>query len=122
MWDCSCFHMPMPRPTVVQPGCEHQCSNGSHLNLSRPGRLYEVMGDPDGFEAFFRQHRDPVVRALTLVFGERGAAEDAAQVGFERAFARWHRVGTYERPATWVYVVALRHGRRQLRPMEGPHG
>ena len=76
------------------------------------------MVDPNGFEGFFRAHHDGVVRALTLVFGERAAAEDAAQVGFERAYARWHRVGGYERPATWVYVVALRHGRSQLRPRE----
>jgi RNA polymerase sigma-70 factor, ECF subfamily len=80
------------------------------------------MGDPPGFEAFFEDHHDEVVRALTLVFGERAAAEDAAQVGFERAFARWQRVGAYDRPATWVYVVALRHGRRQLRPREVSSG
>ena len=76
------------------------------------------MGDPSGFEAFFREHHDGVVRALTLVFRDRASAEDAAQVGFERAYSRWHRVGTYDRPGTWVYVVALRHGRSQLRPQE----
>lgn len=80
------------------------------------------MGEPEGFEGFFQRHHDGVVRALTLVFADRAAAEDAAQVGFERAFARWARVGTYERPATWVYVVAVRHGRRQLRPREVPGG
>ncbi|MGI8793536.1 MAG: RNA polymerase sigma factor [Acidimicrobiales bacterium] len=73
---------------------------------------------PEGFEAFFAEHHDGVVRALTLVFGDRPAAEDAAQVGFERAYARWHRVGSYTRPGTWVYVVALRHGRSQLRERE----
>jgi RNA polymerase sigma-70 factor (ECF subfamily) len=78
------------------------------------------MADPDGFEAFFEQHHDGVVRALTLVFADRAAAEDAAQVGFERAYTRWARIGGYERPATWVYVVALRHGRRQLRPRGEP--
>ncbi len=42
------------------------------------------------------------------------AAEDAAQIGFEKALLRWRRVGQYERPGTWVYVVAVRTGRRQL--------
>ena len=39
-------------------------------------------------------------------------------MGFERAYARWHRLRTYDRPGTWVYVVALRYGRSQLRPRE----
>lgn len=74
------------------------------------------MGDvPDGFERFFSVEYERMVRALTLVFGDRVCAEDAAQVGFERALARWARVSVMERPGTWVYVVALRHGRSVLR-------
>lgn len=68
-----------------------------------------------GFEAFFAQHWDGIVRALTLAVGDRSVAEDAAQTGFERAYARWGRVRDYERPATWVYVVAVRHAHRLLR-------
>jgi len=71
----------------------------------------ERVGD---FEAFFREEYDPVVRSLTLVFGERATAEDAAQVGFEKALRRWRHVGGMDRPGTWVYVVALRHARRAL--------
>ena len=71
----------------------------------------ERVGD---FEAFFREEYDPVVRSLTLVFGERSTAEDAAQVGFEKALRKWRQVGGMDRPGTWVYVVALRHARRVL--------
>jgi RNA polymerase sigma factor (sigma-70 family) len=62
------------------------------------------------------------------MFGDRAAAEDAAQAGFEKALRRWRRVATMERPGTWVYVVALRHGRRaferdasQPSPDQAPH-
>jgi RNA polymerase sigma factor (sigma-70 family) len=73
-----------------------------------------VMAGPSGFEAFFDGEYEAVVRSLTLVFGDREQAEDSAQVAFERAFVRWSRVREMPRPGTWVYVVALRHGRRAL--------
>lgn len=66
------------------------------------------------FDAFFAAHYGDVVRALTLVFGERGAAEDAAQDAFAKAYRRWTGVAAMERPSAWVYVVALRGGRRRL--------
>jgi RNA polymerase sigma-70 factor (ECF subfamily) len=72
------------------------------------------MGRVVDFEEFFGAQYDPIVRSLTLVFGDRAAAEDAAQVGFERALRRWSTVSRHERPGTWVYVVAVRHGRRRL--------
>jgi len=68
----------------------------------------------EGFEAFFATEYDGVVRSLTLAFGDRSQAEEAAQVGFERALRRWRYVGEMDRPGTWVYVVAVRHGRRAL--------
>jgi RNA polymerase sigma factor (sigma-70 family) len=68
-----------------------------------------------GFEAFFGHHYDAVVRSLTLAFGDRARAEDAAQAAFERALRKWRVVSKMERPATWVYVVALRGERRRLR-------
>lgn len=67
------------------------------------------------FDAFYAGSWEPVVRSLTLALGDRTLAEDAAQVAFERAFARWARVGNYERPGTWVYVVAIREGGRLRR-------
>jgi RNA polymerase sigma factor (sigma-70 family) len=66
------------------------------------------------FDGFFAAEYEGVVRSLTLVFADRGRAEDAAQVGFERALRRWSSVGSMERPGTWVYVVAVRQGRRDL--------
>lgn len=72
------------------------------------------------FEVFFKDEYEPMVRALTLALGNRGTAEDAAQEAFSRALDRWSRVGMMERPAAWVYVVALRHERRQVRRLRHP--
>src|ERR1700687_3043047 len=68
----------------------------------------------EAFERFFDRQYDPVVRSLTLVFGDRATAEDAAQDAFERAYRKWRSVSTLDRPGTWVYVVALRDARRRL--------
>lgn len=57
-----------------------------------------------------------MVRALTMALGDRPTAEDAAQEAFGRAFVRWRRVSEMDRPAAWVYVVALRYARRHHGP------
>jgi RNA polymerase sigma factor (sigma-70 family) len=77
------------------------------------------MGREDGavretFDSFFERQYEPVVRSLTLVFGDRSRAEDAAQAAFERAYRKWRTVSEMQRPGTWVYVVALRDARRRL--------
>ncbi|HLK43710.1 MAG TPA: sigma-70 family RNA polymerase sigma factor [Thermoleophilia bacterium] len=66
------------------------------------------------FDNFFDRQYEPVVRSLTLVFGDRSRAEDAAQGAFERAYRKWRSVSEMDRPGTWVYVVALRDARRAL--------
>jgi DNA-directed RNA polymerase specialized sigma24 family protein len=61
-----------------------------------------------GFDEFFHEEYEPVVRAITLVFDDRHRAEDFAQFAFARAYREW-------RPVGWVYVVALNRGGRELR-------
>lgn len=67
------------------------------------------------FESFTRQHYPTVVRTLALAIGDPRAAEDAAQEAFTKASVRWRRVQRMERPAGWVYVVALNSARRALK-------
>src|SRR4051812_9219017 len=43
------------------------------------------------------------------------SAEEAAQEAFVKAWLRWPRVAAMERPASWVYVVAVRHAYRGKR-------
>jgi RNA polymerase sigma-70 factor (ECF subfamily) len=67
------------------------------------------------FESFTREHYPTVVRTLALAIGDPRAAEDAAQEAFTKASVRWRRVQRMERPAGWVYVVALNSARRALK-------
>jgi RNA polymerase sigma-70 factor (ECF subfamily) len=72
------------------------------------------------FDEFFFEHYPRVVGSLRLAGGELAEAEDAAQEGFAKAMTRWKSVSMMDRPATWVYVVAVREMRRRGRPREEP--
>jgi RNA polymerase sigma-70 factor, ECF subfamily len=65
------------------------------------------------FEWFFAAEHVGVVRALAMAFGDRQAAEDAAQEGFSQALAQWGKVARMEHPVGWVYTVAVRYERRR---------
>lgn len=67
------------------------------------------------FDSFTREHYATVVRTLALAIGDSRAAEDAAQEAFTKASVRWRRVQRMDRPAGWVYVVALNSARRALK-------
>jgi RNA polymerase sigma-70 factor (ECF subfamily) len=67
------------------------------------------------FEAFWFRERDRLDRALTLTLGDPVLAAEAVDEAMARALERWHVVGRYERPAGWVYRVALNWARSWLR-------
>jgi RNA polymerase sigma factor (sigma-70 family) len=69
----------------------------------------------DDYEQFFREHYARVVASLRLAGGDAGDSEDAAQEAFAKAMLRWKSVSVMGRPATWVYVVAIRELRRRRR-------
>jgi RNA polymerase sigma-70 factor (ECF subfamily) len=64
------------------------------------------------FEAFFYEHYESVRRSLAVALADPLLAEELAQDAFTRALSQWRRVSRMGRPAGWVYVVALRAGRR----------
>jgi RNA polymerase sigma-70 factor, ECF subfamily len=72
------------------------------------------------FETFFHEHYEAVRRSLAVAFGDPVVAEELAQDAFTRALSNWRRVSQMDRPAGWVYVVALRAGRRRGRPKDLP--
>jgi RNA polymerase sigma-70 factor (ECF subfamily) len=84
-----------------------------HLGKDLPGeearRAYSSVADV--FEHDFAR----LVKALTLVAGERDRAADAVQEAFARLVNRWDKVGSYEDPAGWVRRVALNLIRDQQR-------
>jgi RNA polymerase sigma factor (sigma-70 family) len=68
----------------------------------------------DDFDEFFAEHYPRVVGSLLLACGTSSDVEDAAQEAFAKAMLRWRSVSQMHRPATWVYVVAVRELRRRL--------
>lgn len=67
------------------------------------------------FEALFRREFAPLVRALTLVAGDREAASDAVQDAFLQAHRHRDRVLALESPAGWLRHVALNRIRNHHR-------
>jgi RNA polymerase sigma factor (sigma-70 family) len=68
------------------------------------------------FETFFRAEALSLGRALYLITGDRGEAEDLVQEAMARTYERWDRVRHMDSPAGYVYRAALNlHRRRWLR-------
>lgn len=67
-------------------------------------RSVATFGD---FDAFYRQHRDGLVRGLGLALGDVNLAADAVDEAMTRAVQRWSKVSGFARPEAWVYRVAL---------------
>lgn len=72
--------------------------------------------DEDEFASFFRAEYPGIVGELSLILGDRSRAEDVVQEAFARAFARWRRLSSYERPGAWVRRVAIRVALRVRNP------
>ena len=68
-----------------------------------------------GFDEFFAAHYADLARTLTVALADRPAAEEAAQEALTRALRRWRHVRTLDRPAAWLYVVAMNHVRDRWR-------
>ena len=78
-----------------------------------------VVASAESVDALFRQHYGRLVRALTLVCGDREQAADAVQEAFVKAHLRWRRLQHYEDPVGWIRRVAVNglrdHHRRTVR-------
>lgn len=67
------------------------------------------------FDAFCAAQHDQLVRAVHLVCGDLGIAEELAQTALERAWARWDQVAGMASPGGWVQTVAFNLARSGLR-------
>jgi RNA polymerase sigma factor (sigma-70 family) len=71
--------------------------------------------EPPSFEAFFEDEKDRLLRALSVITGSRGEAEDLAQEAFTRVFERWETVGQMGDPAGYLHRTAMNLFRSQYR-------
>lgn len=49
------------------------------------------MADRPDFEAWYREERPDLVRALWVITGDRDIADDVVNEAFSRALSRWDR-------------------------------
>jgi RNA polymerase sigma-70 factor, ECF subfamily len=70
---------------------------------------------PRAFEPWYRDEFPRLVRALSLIGGDRELAVDAASEACARALERWEQVGVMASPTGWTYTVGLNILRRTLR-------
>lgn len=71
--------------------------------------------DADDFAAQVAGHYARLVRAVTVVCGDRGLAEDAVQEALVRAWERLDAGVTLRSLPDWVAVVAMNHTRSTFR-------
>jgi RNA polymerase sigma-70 factor (ECF subfamily) len=59
------------------------------------------------FEDFWRRHYVTVARAASAITGNVEDGAEVAQEAFARAYQRWSRVSSLDRPDAWVQRVAV---------------
>jgi RNA polymerase sigma factor (sigma-70 family) len=63
--------------------------------------------DEESFSRFYAASREEVCAAVTMTLGDRQLAIDAVDEALARAAERWGQVAVMDRPAGWVYRVAI---------------
>lgn len=65
------------------------------------------MRDAEAFAAFYEARYASVAAAVRVTLGDTQLARDAVDEAFVRAAERWSEVRHADRPAAWVYRVAV---------------
>jgi len=81
----------------------------------RPGAQSSGGSIPRTFEPWYKDEFPRLVRALSLISGDRELAVDAASEACARALERWEQVSVMASPTGWTYTVGLNVVRRTLR-------
>jgi len=90
------------------------------------GAFGSIVGNSDSdalaagptFSAFFSEHRNHLVRALTMTLGDSGLAAEAVDEAMTRAVQRWSKVSKYAKPEAWVYRVAYNWATSRFRRLK----
>jgi RNA polymerase sigma-70 factor (ECF subfamily) len=68
-----------------------------------------------GFEEFYREERDGILRSLVFTLDDRDLALEVTDEAFARAFERWDQLQEAGNRPGWVYRVALNLARNRFR-------
>lgn len=101
-------------PHRRHPTPEPSDADGAHDLSSAVDDLHGSVA-PDSFDALFDAHYARLVRALTVVAGDRETAADAVQDAFVKAHLRWNKISRYDDPSGWVRRVAINRLRDEHR-------
>ncbi len=76
----------------------------------------ELTAEPvRSFEDFYRAEWASIRRAVGFVVSDREVARECVDEAMTRAYERWHQVSVMDRPAGWVYRVAINVARNRGR-------
>jgi RNA polymerase sigma-70 factor, ECF subfamily len=73
------------------------------------------VADRTGFEGFYREHHERVVRACALVLLDRSTAQDVADEAFARLWSRWSAIQDEDHAGGYVFKTAMRLCGRRAR-------
>jgi RNA polymerase sigma factor (sigma-70 family) len=90
-------------------------ARGEERDRDLLGGRDEYDSPQQGFEWFFAQYQERLVRGMYLLTGDRIEAEDLAQEAFVRIYERWDKVAKMSSPAGYLFRTALNLNRRRLR-------
>ena len=83
--------------------------------------VMQAVSDVDGgaidFEDLYLAERARLVRAMLLLTGRVGEAEDLAQDAFVRVYERWPQIREMDSPTGYLYRTAMNLNRSRLRKL-----
>jgi RNA polymerase sigma-70 factor (ECF subfamily) len=79
------------------------------------GEIPVVRWRESSFEAYYRDNRQHIFRALALTLGNRDLATDAVDEAMTRTYQHWRTVSSFDNQAGWTYRVGLNWARSRLR-------
>jgi RNA polymerase sigma-70 factor, ECF subfamily len=59
------------------------------------------------FDRLYEQNVSQMIGQVTLLTSDLGAAQDAVQEAWVKAWLRWDKIGAYDNPVAWVRRVAM---------------
>src|SRR5947208_2823521 len=95
--------------------------NQGHIKVSmkpravQPGAVAATATAEAEFEALFTAHYLRLAKAMYLLVGDRGEAEDLAQEALGRLYERWGRVRGMDSPVGYLYRTAMNLARKRAR-------